>query len=163
MSVAGLNGTHLLVCVITRQNSERRRKHGNGGPVIDYLLVTGSSYRIPQMFHKSQSMKIKIKPITEEHTLSFREAVGTVARERKYLIFVDTPTLEQSIAFVKNNVEKGYSQFVAVDLSETVVGWCDISVTWSFTPCLYLRSFTPPQLRAICLTSGVKLHFTDTQ
>ena len=42
------------------------------------------------------------------------------------MIFVDTPTLEQSVEFVKNNVEKGYTQFVALDPSDTVVGWCDI-------------------------------------
>src|SRR6516162_11933214 len=70
-------------------------------------------------------MTYQIVPITEEHIASFRTAVDTVARERKYLAFLDAPPLEDVTRFVLNNIEQGYPQFVVVS-ADTVVGWCDV-------------------------------------
>ena len=70
-------------------------------------------------------MTYQIVPITEEHIASFRTAVDTVARERKYLAFLDAPPLEDVTRFVLNNIEHRYPQFVVVS-ADTVVGWCDV-------------------------------------
>ena len=68
----------------------------------------------------------KIVPITEQHIESFREAVGCVARERKYLAFLDAPSLKMAHAFVMENLKENWPHFVAVGEGK-VVGWCDIT------------------------------------
>lgn len=70
-------------------------------------------------------MKPRVVAIAEEHIESFRRAVDCVARERRYLAFVEAPPLEQTRAFVLGNIQKGNPQFVALS-DEEVVGWCDI-------------------------------------
>ena len=70
-------------------------------------------------------MTHQIVPITEEHIASFRTAVDTVARERKYLAFLEAPPLDDVTRFVLNNIEHRYPQFVVVS-ADTVVGWCDV-------------------------------------
>src|SRR4051794_10736407 len=67
-----------------------------------------------------------IIPITEKYIESFREAVGNVAREHKYLAFLDTPALELSRAFVLENLQDNWPHFVALD-NHDVIGWCDIT------------------------------------
>jgi ribosomal protein S18 acetylase RimI-like enzyme len=67
----------------------------------------------------------EITAIAEIHIAGFREAVGAVAREKKYLAFLEAPPLESASAFVINNIKQGYPQFVALD-ANSVIGWCDI-------------------------------------
>lgn len=67
----------------------------------------------------------EIVPIAEEHISHFREAVDAVAQERKYLAFLEAPSLECTRSFVLNNIEANYPQFVALSAG-SVVGWCDI-------------------------------------
>ena len=71
-----------------------------------------------------------IQPIAEEHIAGFREAVDFVARERKYLSFLEAPSLEATRAFVLNNIERGHPQFVVVN-EGVVVGWCDVIPNFS--------------------------------
>jgi len=67
----------------------------------------------------------QIVPIAEAHIAGFRDAVDVVARERKYLAFLEAPPLEDVTKFVRNNIERGYPQFVVVS-GDTVAGWCDV-------------------------------------
>jgi len=67
----------------------------------------------------------EITAIAEIHIPGFREAVDVVAREKKYLAFLEAPSLESTQAFVMNNIKQGYPQFVALD-ANSVIGWCDI-------------------------------------
>lgn len=67
----------------------------------------------------------KIVPIAEEYIEQYRHAVGSVARERKYLAFLDSPSLEMSQEFVKSNLKNNMPHFIAVS-DDKVVGWCDI-------------------------------------
>lgn len=67
----------------------------------------------------------RILPIAEEHIAGFREVLDTVARERRYLAFLEAPSAEETAAFVRRNIRKGYPQFVAL-VDGGVVGWCDI-------------------------------------
>jgi hypothetical protein len=67
----------------------------------------------------------EIVPIAEEHISGFRAAVDVVARERKYLAFLEAPPLENVTRFVLRNIELAYPQFVVLSAG-TVVGWCDV-------------------------------------
>ena len=67
----------------------------------------------------------QIVPIAEEHIPGFRAAVDVVARETKYLAFLEAPPLEDVTRFVRDNMERGYPQFVVLSAG-TVVGWRDV-------------------------------------
>ena len=68
---------------------------------------------------------IAIEPIAERHIEGFHRALDTVARERRYLTFLEAPPLESTRSFVRDMIANGHSQFVAVSEGD-VVGWCDI-------------------------------------
>jgi RimJ/RimL family protein N-acetyltransferase len=67
----------------------------------------------------------KIIPIAEEHIFGFRTAFDVVARDRKYLSFLEAPPFEETRRFVRRNIAHGYPQFVVLS-AEGVVGWCDV-------------------------------------
>lgn len=67
----------------------------------------------------------RIVPIAEEHIERFRGALDSVARERRYLLFLEAPPLEDVGKFLRYNIRKGYPQYVAL-VEEEVVGWCDV-------------------------------------
>ena len=67
-----------------------------------------------------------IKQISEEHVEGFNAAVGAVAREKKYLAFLDSPSLESSRDFVRKMIEANMPSLVAL-ANDKVIGWCDIS------------------------------------
>lgn len=69
---------------------------------------------------------VKILPIAEEHIEGYHRCLDSVARERRYIGWVQAPPLESSRDYVLSNIERGVPQFVAVNGGE-VVGWCDIS------------------------------------
>jgi ribosomal protein S18 acetylase RimI-like enzyme len=68
---------------------------------------------------------VEIVPITESHIESFHRTLDFVARERRYLAFLEGPPIESTRAFVLGNIEQGYPQLVALSGGE-VVGWCDV-------------------------------------
>jgi RimJ/RimL family protein N-acetyltransferase len=70
-------------------------------------------------------MTYQIVPIAEEHISGFHAAVDVVAREMKYLAFLEAPPFEETRRFVLRNIEQGYPQFAVVS-ADTVVGWCDV-------------------------------------
>ena len=70
-------------------------------------------------------MDVAIRPISAEHVEGFHRALDRVARERKYLAFLEAPALAETREFVMNNIAKGYPQFVAIAGGD-VVGWCDV-------------------------------------
>ena len=67
-----------------------------------------------------------IKHISEDYVEGFNAAVGAVAREKKYLAFLDSPSLESSYNIVRNMIETNMPALVAL-ASDNVIGWCDIS------------------------------------
>lgn len=67
-----------------------------------------------------------IVPIAEADIESFHRALDLVARERRYLAFLEAPPLESTRAFVLDLIKRGYPQFVALAGGE-VVGWCDVT------------------------------------
>ena len=68
----------------------------------------------------------QILPITEDHIEGFRAAVDSVAREHKYLAFLEGPPLEMARSFVLENIQGNWPHFVAL-VEGKVVGWCDIT------------------------------------
>lgn len=71
-------------------------------------------------------MAIEIRLITEADIAGFREALDSVAKEKRYLASFEAPDLEKVTKFVLDNIATNVSQFVALDGSR-VVGWADIS------------------------------------
>ena len=71
-------------------------------------------------------MDYRVVPITMDLVEGYWAAVDRVARERRWLILVEAPPLERSEAFVRNNLETRNPHFVALDVNDQVVGWCDI-------------------------------------
>ena len=67
-----------------------------------------------------------IVPITEAHIQGFWSAVDSVARERKYLAFLEAPLIHSTRDFVLNNIKGNWPQVVALSDSE-IIGWCDIT------------------------------------
>ena len=61
-----------------------------------------------------------------DHIESFHRTLDFVARERRYLSFLEAPPIELTRAFVLNNIKCRYAQYVAVTAGE-VVGWCDVT------------------------------------
>ena len=46
-------------------------------------------------------MNYRVMPIEERHIGSYHAAVGSVARERAYLVFLEAPPLESTIDLVR--------------------------------------------------------------
>ncbi|MBS1208297.1 MAG: N-acetyltransferase [Proteobacteria bacterium] len=70
-------------------------------------------------------MPYTLAPTTEAHFHGLHRALDIVARERKYLAFLQAPPFEQSLLFYRNIVTNDLCQFVALQ-DEEVVGWCDV-------------------------------------
>ena len=70
-------------------------------------------------------MNLSIVPTTEEHFEGLRRALDTVAREKKYLAFLNAPPPEEAFEFFRNIVTNDLCQFVALQ-DGAVVGWCDV-------------------------------------
>ena len=69
---------------------------------------------------------LEIIPMTPDHIDSFHRTLDFIARERRYLAFLEAPPLEATRAFVLDLIKRGCPQYVAVAEGE-VVGWCDLT------------------------------------
>lgn len=70
---------------------------------------------------------IDVVPAEERHIAGYHAALDAVARERRWLLFLKAPPFEMSAAYVRGLLAGAGVQFVALDESRRVVGWCDIS------------------------------------
>jgi RimJ/RimL family protein N-acetyltransferase len=68
---------------------------------------------------------IDIIPIQPGLIESFHRALDVVAREKRYLAFLEAPPIEQTRNYVFDNITQGHPQFVALAAGE-VIGWCDV-------------------------------------
>jgi ribosomal protein S18 acetylase RimI-like enzyme len=69
------------------------------------------------------SPEITLGPGGPEHAEAFRECLDAVARERRWLMYLRAPALQEVQAFLKG---RSPIQFLARQ-GEEVVGWCDIT------------------------------------
>jgi RimJ/RimL family protein N-acetyltransferase len=67
-----------------------------------------------------------IVPIADDLIAGFRSAVDSVAREERYLAFLEAPSLEDCRAYVLDMRRRGFPQYAAL-LDGRLVGWCDVS------------------------------------
>jgi ribosomal protein S18 acetylase RimI-like enzyme len=72
------------------------------------------------------AMPVDIVPIEEIYIDGFHRTLDIVARERRYLSFLEAPPIETTRAFVRDTIKRGYPQWVAISAGE-VVGWCDVT------------------------------------
>jgi len=70
-------------------------------------------------------MATEIHPNSERHFEGLRQALDIVAREGRYLAFLQAPPPQQAYAFYRGIIDNGLCQYIAVN-DGTVVGWCDI-------------------------------------
>jgi RimJ/RimL family protein N-acetyltransferase len=68
----------------------------------------------------------EFRPSTPDDAVELSHCVGVVARERRYLATVSGFTEDETRAFLRNFVENGGIQVLALD-EGAVVGWCDVS------------------------------------
>ena len=71
-------------------------------------------------------MSVEIIPIERQHVAGFREVLDGVARERRYLAFLEAPSPGRVRSFVLSHLRNGTPHFVAVE-GGRVVGWCDVT------------------------------------
>lgn len=71
-------------------------------------------------------MQYTIVPIQEQHIEAFWSAVDSVARERKFLAFLEGPPIQLTKEFVLDHIKNNWPQVVAMH-QDQLVGWCDIS------------------------------------
>eukprot|EP01037_Dinobryon_pediforme_P024291 gene24291-26040_t len=64
--------------------------------------------------------------MTEADIEGFHKALDRVARESRFLSFLEAPPLEVSAVFVRSGLAAGNAHIVAVDGTD-VVGWCDVT------------------------------------
>jgi RimJ/RimL family protein N-acetyltransferase len=69
--------------------------------------------------------EIRIEPLKPERFRSQWEALNIVARERKYLIFLEAPAYDSCVAFYETMMGKQGIMLNALD-GDRVVGWCDL-------------------------------------
>lgn len=67
----------------------------------------------------------EIRLIQDVDITSFSEALDAVARERKFLAFLEGPSIDSTREFVRANIQAGVPHYVAL-ADNRVVGWCDI-------------------------------------
>jgi ribosomal protein S18 acetylase RimI-like enzyme len=70
-------------------------------------------------------MPVEIARMCEEHVTGYHAALDVVARERKYLTFLEAPPFELSRQFIGRSIAEGHPHFVAME-GDRVVGWCDV-------------------------------------
>jgi len=74
----------------------------------------------------NEQKNYEIVPIEEEHIESFRQVVGSVAREGKYLAFLDILPFERTKSHILEQLKTNMPHFIAL-VDGKMVGWCDIS------------------------------------
>lgn len=72
--------------------------------------------------------EIKIFPIAQQYFDAFHSCLDEVSHERKYLGWVEAPSLGSTREWLQRGMELGEIRLVAVNESQQVVGWCDIEL-----------------------------------
>jgi RimJ/RimL family protein N-acetyltransferase len=73
-------------------------------------------------------VSIEIVPLRGAHIEGYHAALDAVARERRYLAFLEAPSLDATRAFTGLALTGQLIQHVALD-GDRVVGWCDVIVS----------------------------------
>ena len=66
-----------------------------------------------------------VRKIQKSDIAGYRSALDSVVNEKKYLLTVQTPSIEDTDKFIRNNIRNNYAQYVAL-VDNNIVGWTDI-------------------------------------
>ena len=66
-----------------------------------------------------------IRPMSVDDAAEFNSVVGVVARERRYLRFIEAPPLDGTVEFLRESLGAG-NPHLAVVVDGKLVGWCDV-------------------------------------
>ena len=69
---------------------------------------------------------VQVVPTAMTYVDSFNAVVDVVARERRYIGFVEGPSIESTQEFVRRILAGAGVQMLAITSADAVVGWCDI-------------------------------------
>jgi ribosomal protein S18 acetylase RimI-like enzyme len=69
---------------------------------------------------------VQVVPTAHQYADSFNAAVDAVARERRYIGFVEGPPIESTREFIRRILAGAGVQMLVVTPADSVVGWCDI-------------------------------------
>jgi RimJ/RimL family protein N-acetyltransferase len=67
----------------------------------------------------------RIRAMTVDDAAEFNRVVGIVARERRYLRFVDAPPMSGTVDFLESSLGAG-NPHLAATVDGALVGWCDV-------------------------------------
>lgn len=70
-------------------------------------------------------MMFSIEPLEARHFAALRQALDSVAREKRFLAFTQAPAPEESLAFYTSVLANRWCLLVAIQ-DGLVVGWCDV-------------------------------------
>lgn len=73
-------------------------------------------------------MSLAIVPPAECYFEGMRQVLDVVAREKKYLAFLQAPPVEETYSFYRNILQNDLCLVIAVQ-DGVVVGWCDVLPT----------------------------------
>jgi ribosomal protein S18 acetylase RimI-like enzyme len=80
---------------------------------------------MPALHLPRTSMACQVVPLEKHHIAGFHAVLDGVARERRWLAFLQAPPPARLRRFVLDNQRLGAVHCVALD-NEQVVGWCDV-------------------------------------
>ncbi len=70
-------------------------------------------------------MSFNVRKIQESDIEGFRAALSSVVSERKYLLTLELPSIEDTAKFIRTNIENNYVEYVA-EIKGNIVGWADV-------------------------------------
>jgi ribosomal protein S18 acetylase RimI-like enzyme len=91
-------------------------------------MLTGRHPKVK--VNREGCMNIEILPGRAEFAAQFRECLDSVAKEERFLLFVDAPPLSALADDLKNFTDTNSPNFFAFDDSK-LIGWCDLRLTLS--------------------------------
>ena len=68
---------------------------------------------------------VLIRSLSIDDASDFNRLVGVVAREHRYLRFLDVPSMEETVNFLRDSLAAGNPHLAAVVDGE-LIGWCDV-------------------------------------
>jgi putative acetyltransferase len=71
-------------------------------------------------------MKYRVRNITKSDIEGFAAVLGAVVKERKYLLTLEPPSIEDASDFVHTAIENNYAHYVA-EVEGKIVGWADMT------------------------------------
>lgn len=75
-------------------------------------------------------MTVAIRPVRPDDAASRNACLDVVARERRYIAFLEAPPVPESAKFIAHLMAHRWPLFVAESAGQ-IVGWCDITgMTW---------------------------------